>query len=180
VPKRILTYLGFIPRSSRKSIVIQGRLNIKVLAVLGSRNQQGKTAALIQTLLDGIKEKGADIVIFSIAVYYRDMTESMRTFTDRLRRCSAPISSRTNNNKNFKPVIGICHAGGGGGGAETCIVSLNKFLSQCGFEVIDMILVRRQDLPIKLKNLRNTGKWLFDHVETGEWEKVIPRPKTVR
>ncbi|MCK5007698.1 MAG: flavodoxin family protein [Spirochaetales bacterium] len=201
---------------------------MKVFAVLGSRNQQGKTAALTQALLDGLEEKGtateklfltslnlevcrqceedgwgichsegrciieddfdsivnnidgADAVIFSTPVYYGDMSESMRTFTDRLRRCTAPIISRTNKNKNFKPVIGICHAGGGGGGAETCVVSLKKVLTKCGFEVIDMVPVRRQNLPIKLKNLKRIGEWLFDHVETGEWERVIPRPASVR
>ncbi|HUU28786.1 MAG TPA: flavodoxin family protein [archaeon] len=201
---------------------------MKVFAVLGSRNQQGRTAALTQALLDGLEEKGAaterlfltslnleacrqceedgwgichsegrcvieddfdsivnnvdgaDAVIFSTPVYYGDMSESMRTFTDRLRRCTAPIISRTNKNKNFKPVIGICHAGGGGGGAETCVVSLKKVLSQCGFEVIDMVPVRRQNLPIKLKHLKSIGEWLFDHVETGEWERVIPRPASVR
>jgi len=201
---------------------------MKVCALLGSRNQQGKTAALTQALLGGLEEKGAateklfltslnlkvcrqceedgwgicysegrciieddfdrivnkvdgaDAVIFSTPVYYGDMSESMRTFTDRLRRCTAPIISRTNKNKNFKPVIGICHAGGGGGGAETCVVSLKKVLTKCGFEVLDMVPVRRQNLSIKLKNLQSIGEWLFDHVKTGEWERVIPRPASVR
>jgi hypothetical protein len=43
-----------------------------------------------------------------------------------------------------------------------------------------MVPVRRQNLPIKLKNLKRIGEWLFDHVETGEWERVIPRPASVR
>jgi multimeric flavodoxin WrbA len=201
---------------------------MKVLAVLGSRNQQGKTAALTQALLDGLEEKGADAekifltsldlevcrqceedgwgicrsegrciieddfdsvvknidgadaVIFSTPVYYGDLSESMRAFTDRLRRCTAPIISSTNRNKNFKPVIGICYAGGGGGGAEPCCVSLKKVLAQCGFEVIDMLPARRQNLPIKLKTLKSIGEWLLDHVETGEWERVITRPSSVK
>jgi len=201
---------------------------MKVLAVIGSRNQQGKTAALTQALLDGLEEKGAatektfltslhlevcrqceedgwgicrsesrciieddfdsvvknidgaDAVIFSTPVYFGDLSESMKTFTDRLRRCTAQIISRTNTNKNFKPVIGICYAGGGGGGAEPCCVSLKKVLAQCGFEVIDMLPARRQNLPIKLKTLKSIGEWLLDHVETGEWERVIPRPPSVK
>jgi multimeric flavodoxin WrbA len=197
---------------------------MKVLAVLGSRNQQGKTAALTQALLDGLEAKGAatektfltsldlevcrqceedgwgicrtegrcvidddfdgvvksideaDAVLFATPVYFGDLSESMKTFTDRLRRCTAPIISKTGTNKNFKPVIGICYAGGGGGGAEPCCFSLKKVLSQCGFEVIDMLPTRRQNLPIKLKTLRTIGEWLVDHVQTGEWERVIPRP----
>jgi hypothetical protein len=73
-------------------------------------------------------------------------------------------------------VLGICYAGGGGGGAEPCSVNLKKVLSQCGFEVIDMIPARRQNHPVKVKTLRIIGEWLVDHVESGEWERVIPRP----
>jgi multimeric flavodoxin WrbA len=118
----------------------------------------------------------ADSVVFSTPVYFGDLSESMKAFTDRLRRCTAPIAGRTGTNRNFKPVLGICYAGGGGGGAEPCCVNLKKVLSQCGFEVIDMIPARRQNLPIKVKTLRIIGEWLVDHVESGEWERVIPRP----
>ena len=121
----------------------------------------------------------SDIVVMATPVYGHNVTGIMKTFTDRLRRCTAPIISRTNRNTNFKPVIGICYAGGGGGGAEPCCVSLKKVLAHCGFEVIDMLPVRRQNLPIKLNTLKSIGEWLVDHVTTGEWERVIPRPTDV-
>jgi multimeric flavodoxin WrbA len=204
------------------------RLKMKVLAVLGSRNQEGKTAVLTQALLDGLEGKGAatekafltsikleccrqceadgwgicrsegrciidddfdsvmkkideaDSVIFSTPVYFGDLSESMKIFTDRLRRCTVQIINKSARNNNFKPVIGICYAGGGGGGAEPCCVNLKKVLTQCGFEVIDMLPARRQNLPIKLKTLRIIGEWLVDHVETGEWQRVIPRPPSVK
>ena len=199
---------------------------MKVLAILGSRNPQGKTAELTQALLDGLEDKGgttekiflpalkleacrqceddgwgicrsegrciigddfddlvrkideADAVVFSTPVYFSDLSESMKTFTDRLRRCTAPIIGRTGSKKNFKPVLGICYAGGGGGGAEPCCANLTSVLAKCGFEVIDMLPARRQNFPIKVKTLRIIGQWLVDHVSSGEWERVIPKPSS--
>jgi len=65
-----------------------------------------------------------------------------------------------------KPTVGICVAGGGGGGAPSCIVSLEKIISRCGFDVIDLIPVRRQNLEMKLSVLRMTGKWLTELVSS--------------
>ena len=122
----------------------------------------------------------ADILVFAVPVYYSDLSETMRVFTDRLRRCSTPIKRQTGKNPNFKPTIGICVAGGGGGGAEQCCVNLKKVLSTCGFECLDMIAVRRQNLPIKQKTLEVLGQWLVEHIASGEWERVIPRPPKVK
>ncbi len=146
----------------------------------GTCNPDGR--CVIEDDFDGIVQKlaSADAAVFANPVYYGDLSESLRAFTDRLRRCSGPINSRTGKNKNFKPVIGICVAGGGGGGAESCGVSLKKVLTTCGFEVIDMIPVRRQNTAIKLKTLRKIGEWLPEYVTSGEWERVIPRPEKVK
>lgn len=122
----------------------------------------------------------AGILVFAVPVYYSDLSETMKVFTDRLRRCSAPVKGRSGKNPYFKPAIGICVAGGGGGGAEQACVNLKKVLSTCGFECLDMIPVRRQNLPIKQKTLRVLGQWLNEHVASGEWERVIPRPPAVK
>ena len=137
---------------------------------------------VIEDDFDGLVKKlaSADAAVFANPVYYGDLSESLRAFTDRLRRCSAPINRRTGKNKNFKPVIGICVAGGGGGGAEHCGDSLKKVLTTCGFEVIDMVPVRRQNMAVKLRTLRQIGEWLPEYVTSGEWEKIIPRPEKVK
>jgi multimeric flavodoxin WrbA len=126
----------------------------------------------------GIVEKigTADLVIFATPVYYGDLSESMRVLTDRLRRVFARTRERTGENRLFKPAIGICVAGGGGGGSETCLASLKKVLSTCGLEALDMVPVRRQNLPVKKKMLEVLGRWLPGHIASGEWERVIPRP----
>jgi multimeric flavodoxin WrbA len=101
--------------------------------------------------------RAADVVVFATPVYYGDQSESMRAFTDRLRRiCRAEYRQGIEG----KPTAGICVAGGGGGGAPTCAVSLEKVLRTCGFDVVDLVPVRRQNLDFKLEILERTGRWL--------------------
>ena len=179
---------------------------MKILAVVGSRNPEGRTASAIAALFDGVaaaggqgekvfltesriercrqcgesgwglcREEGrcviedefavlvnklreADACVFATPVYFGDLSESARAFLDRLRR----VTRHDKGKKGIagKPAVGICVAGGGGGGAPVCAVSLEKVLSTCGFEVVDMIPVRRQNLDMKKDVLRIVGKWL--------------------
>ena len=99
----------------------------------------------------------ADAVVFATPVYYGDLAESMRAFTDRLRRCARDGQPRA---LVGTPAIGVCVAGGGGGGAPNCCVSLEKVISRCGFDVVDMIPVRRQNLDTKAAQLELVGRWL--------------------
>ncbi len=198
---------------------------MKVSAVIGSRNPEGKTALAAKALLDGMLASGAEVetvflpemkiercrqcdangwgicrsegrciigddfdeverkldaadaAVFANPVYFGDLSESMRAFTDRLRRCNWMAMQTSGKTKLFKPVLGICLAGGGGGGAEACGVTLKKVLTTCGFEVVDTIAVRRQNFDVKLKTLRHLGEWFPEYVTSGEWERIIPRPK---
>ena len=59
-----------------------------------------------------------------------------------------------------KRAVGICVAGGGGGGGPSCTVSLEKVLRTCGFDVVDVVPARRQNLDMKCDVLVTTGKWL--------------------
>ena len=110
------------------------------------------------------KIKNADAVVFATPVYFGDLSESIRAFLDRLRRTCMHESGK--DGINGKPAIGICVAGGGGGGAPACTVSLEKVLRTCGFDVVDMIPVRRQNLDMKLDILRATGKWLAGYASS--------------
>jgi len=56
--------------------------------------------------------------------------------------------------------VGVCVAGGGGGGAPECTASLTSVLDRCGFDCVDMIPVRRQNLDMKAAILAATGKRL--------------------
>jgi multimeric flavodoxin WrbA len=114
----------------------------------------------IVMLIDKIK--AADAVVFATPVYFSDLSESMRAFLDRLRRVVRHISDKTG--FQGKPVTGICVAGGGGGGAPNCAVSLKAVLQNCGFNVVDMEPLRRQNLEMKLRTLPIAGAWLAEQV----------------
>jgi multimeric flavodoxin WrbA len=102
--------------------------------------------------------RAADAVVFATPVYFGDLAESIRAFLDRLRRTTRHEAGKAG--LTGKPVVGICVAGGGGGGAPSCTVSLDKVLATCGFEVVDMVPVRRQNLDMKCEVLEVAGKWL--------------------
>lgn len=100
----------------------------------------------------------ADAVVFATPVYFSDLSESMRAFLDRLRRTCMHQAGK--DRISGKVAVGICVAGGGGGGAPSCVVSLERILGRCGFSVVDLVPVRRQNLEMKLGVLRITGEWL--------------------
>jgi multimeric flavodoxin WrbA len=113
--------------------------------------------------------KAADVVVFASPVYFLDLSESMRAFLERLRR-TVPDSARSipfSPHMGGTPAIGMCLAGKNGGGALNCCVSLEKILKECGFDVVDMIPLRRQNLEFKLPILALTGEWLVKKPTSG-------------
>ncbi|MCE5197973.1 MAG: flavodoxin family protein [Armatimonadota bacterium] len=109
------------------------------------------------------KIKAADAVVFSTPVYFSDFSESLRAFTDRLRRvCMHEDAKKA---VEGKKVIAISVAGGGGGGAPFCCTSFERTLPICGFDLVDLIPVRRQNLDFKLSVLESTGKWFAGLVQ---------------
>ena len=105
-------------------------------------------------LVDGIRN--ADAVVFATPVYFGDLSESLKAFLDRLRRMAHHDPGKAG--LAGKPAIGICVAGGGGGGSYLCSQTLERTLLTCGFAVTDMLPVRRQNLERKLLVLEVTGK----------------------
>ena len=102
--------------------------------------------------------RSADAVVFATPVYFSDLSESLRAFLDRLRRITRHDAGKLR--ITDKRAVGICVAGGGGGGAPACAVSLEKVLATSGFDVVDVVPVRRQNLDMKLDVVKVTGKWL--------------------
>ena len=104
------------------------------------------------------KMLNADVSVFASPVYFSDLSESMLTFLAKIRRIS--INPEAKKRIENKPVVGICCAGGTGNGAPDCCASLNKILFRTGFDVVDMVPIRRQNLEAKLPTLNLMGKWL--------------------
>jgi multimeric flavodoxin WrbA len=183
---------------------------MKILMILGSRNPDGKTAAMAEAFIGGStsaggqcekvfltdisiercrqcdengwgdcikkgrcviedgfelltkKISGADGIVFANPVYFSDLSESMKAFLDRLRRITRHDSAKQG--INGKRALGICVAGGGGGGAPACARILEHTLELCGFDVVDMVPVRRQNMELKRDVLERTGAWFVKAV----------------
>jgi len=107
-------------------------------------------------LLDKILN--ADVTVFASPVYFSDLSESLLTVLCKIRRIS--FNPEAQKRITNKPVAGICCAGGSGNGAPDCCASLYKILFRTGFDVVDMVPLRRQNLEAKLPALNLMGKWL--------------------
>jgi multimeric flavodoxin WrbA len=99
--------------------------------------------------------RNADLVVFATPVYFSDLAESLRAYLDRLRRITRHEAGRRGIEDT--PAVGVCVAGGGGGGGPACCVSLEKVLRTCGFDVFDLVPVRRQNLEQKLSSMKDLG-----------------------
>ena len=125
--------------------------------------------------------EAADVVVFANPVYFGDLSESMRGFLDRFRRtrltrrppAARGVPGPTPFGGGGAPAIGLCYAGGSGNGTISCCANLERILQICGFDVIDMIPARRQNLEIKLPMLELVGKWLVTKPTSGPWPPPI-------
>jgi len=129
---------------------------------------------LIEDDFDAIVAKlnAADTVVFASPVYFVDLSESLRAFLERLRRIKDPQKPLPGGipraaRPGATPALGLCLAGNGGGGAANCCQILEKIMLECGFDVVDMIPVRRQNLEFKLPLLELTGEWLATKPTSG-------------
>ena len=112
----------------------------------------------------------ADAVVFANPVYFGDLSESLKAFLDRFRRVrttipKGPLPTSVPppgpfNNDSGPIAVGLCYAGGSGNGTTSCCMNLERTLQICGFDVVDMIPVRRQNLEAKIKIMELTGEWL--------------------
>jgi len=102
----------------------------------------------------------SDTVVFSTPVYWGDLSESMRAFTDRLRRICIHENGKAKMKE--KKAIAISVAGGGGGGAPHCSLTFDSVLRTIGFDLVDVVPARRQNLDVKVELLELEGKRLAE------------------
>jgi len=123
---------------------------------------------IIQDDFDAVMKKilASDAAVFASPVYFMDLSESLRSLLERYRRVNfLPPGSPA----RPKPVsaVGLCYAGGSGNGTTNCAANMEKILQMCGFDVVDMINVRRQNLEVKMPMLEMAGKWLVSKPTSG-------------
>lgn len=106
----------------------------------------------------------APLVVFATPVYFGDLSESLRALLDRVRRVTRVEAQKAR--LVGKPCVGICVAGGGGGGAPRCAGCLEHILGAAGFDLLDIIPVRRQNRALKKQVLRASGAWVARQLGT--------------
>lgn len=100
----------------------------------------------------------ADALILVSPVYWGDLSESAKAFTDRLRRCEASAGEQSR--LSGKPVIMVAAAGGRGGGMITCLQSLERWIQHVRAVVFDLIPVNRWSRAYKLETIRSAAQAL--------------------
>lgn len=106
----------------------------------------------------------ADGLILVSPVYWGEMSESAKAFTDRLRRCEA--SSGNESRLSGKPILAVAAAGGSGGGMITCLLSIERWIQHVRARQFDLIPVNRWSRAYKLEAIRAAG---FTMASPGMW-----------
>jgi multimeric flavodoxin WrbA len=107
----------------------------------------------------------ADGYILVTPVYWGEMSESAKAFTDRLRRCEATREE----GKSIlfkKPVIAVAAAGGSGGGMITCLLSMERWIQHVQGRVFDLIPVNRWSRRYKLAAIRAAGRAMASEIRS--------------
>lgn len=101
----------------------------------------------------GIHERtlNAEAYVFVTPVYYGDLSESMKSFSDRLRRCEAPRGDGSRLAK--KPIIMVAAAGGSGNGMITCLANLERWIQHVHARKWDFIPVNKWNRAYKLATI---------------------------
>jgi len=98
----------------------------------------------------------ADAYVLVSPVYWGEMSESAKAFTDRLRRCEAPRDRESG--LLDKPVIAVAAAGGSGRGTVSCLASMERWIQHVQARVFDLLPVNRWSREYKLVAIRSAAQ----------------------
>ena len=102
----------------------------------------------------------ADALILVTPVYWGEMSESAKAFTDRFRRCEATRGDQSC--LSGKPVLAVAAAGGSGGGMISCLGSMERWIHHVRARVWDLLPVNRWSRPYKLVAIREAAKTMVE------------------
>ncbi len=97
----------------------------------------------------------ADALVLVTPVYWGEMSESAKAFTDRLRRCEASRGEQSG--LKDMPILAVAAAGGSGGGMISCLASMERWIQHIRGRVYDLIPVNRWSRPYKLTAIQAAG-----------------------
>lgn len=126
---------------------------------------QSKGACVIKDDFAEVYQKlvDADGIVFVSAVYWSDLTECMKAFVDRLRRCEA----MHNHFLAEKRCVLIACAGGTGRGTIECLKNMELALTHMGMRAYDRIPVNRYNMPYMLPALETAGETYMERLTNG-------------
>ncbi len=104
----------------------------------------------------------ADGFVLVTAVYWKDLTEQMKAFMDRLRRCE-----RHSHLLEGRRCFLVACAGGSGLGTIECLHNMEEYLSQMRMRAYDRIPVNRFNREYILPALQPAGKTYAERLTTG-------------
>ena len=97
-----------------------------------------------------------DACVLVTPVYWGEMSESAKAYTDRLRRCEATRGDESG--LCGKPVIAVAAAGGSGNGMITCLLSMERWIEHVRARKFDLIPVNRWSRGYKLVAIRSAAR----------------------
>jgi multimeric flavodoxin WrbA len=97
----------------------------------------------------------ADALVLVTPVYWGEMSESAKAFTDRFRRCEA--TQGEGSCLAGKRIMAVAAAGGSGGGMISCLASMERWIAHIRARVWDLIPVNRWSREYKLTAIREAA-----------------------
>ena len=107
----------------------------------------------------------ADGYVLVTPVYWGEMSESAKAFTDRLRRCEA-TRGQGESILFKKPVIAVAAAGGSGGGMITCLLSMERWIQHVQARLFDLIPVNRWSREYKCVAIDASGQAMAREIQS--------------
>ena len=108
--------------------------------------------------------KEMDGFIIVTPVYWGDMSESMKAFCDRVRRCEA--LKKEDQYIMGKPFICIAAAGGTGNGCISCLTTMERFLDHVKALKYDFINITRRNRKYKLKTIYQAARSMAESLQS--------------
>ncbi|MFO7958430.1 MAG: flavodoxin family protein [Candidatus Brocadiia bacterium] len=105
----------------------------------------------------------ADGYVLVNPVYFGELSESAKTFFDRLRRCEATRGE--DSGLAGKPALGVAAAGGSGRGTVSCLEQMERLFSHLRCSIADLITVTQRSRPYKPDAVRRAARRMAESIQ---------------
>jgi len=115
---------------------------------------------------NGFKDRiqASDAIIMVTPVYWGEMSETLKSFIDRLRRCEFNNSGVLRD----KQVLIVASPGGSGNGLLSCLEQMDRFCRHTGAIIFDYIGINRWNNDYKKSAVRSAARAIASGRKNGE------------